>query len=825
MAGRGGYLLAACQALIIGVCLAGTAEAEPAQQPVYEIDVPAQIVPEALNSLSEQTGVPVIYPYDLAGDRDANPVNGRYTLSRALSVMLKGTGLSGGLSKKGVLTITRNGSAARNYEERTVSQADQRQPSDSGSSFLASIVALLATAVGSPQAAGQDSEGAEQGQLEEIVVHGRYRARTATKVETALIDTPQAISVITADQFADRGAVLYEETLRYSASMNPESFGTDPRLSNAVVRGFGATNYLDGLRYDFGFANLARLDVYTLDRVEVFRGPSSVLYGAGGAGGLVNHTRKRPQFDSAFEVGAQFGSYDRRQLQIDLTGPLNDSGTLAGRLIGVERDSNTQVDFVSDDRTLLMPAVTWRPGDDTNVTVMGTWTRDRLGLLPQFHPLSVSLQAPSPSRRLPDSFFGGEPDFDRFDVDEKSATLHVDHRFSDTLSFSSSSRYLESQNEIDVIFVNAFTPDPFIDPDSEVINRFATREEQEIDVVVTDNRLLWDVTTGTLTHTILAGIDYQRFAQSGRLGFGAATDLNVFDPVYGNVPDIEKFPVPEQELTQLGVYLQDQIDYGDRLHLLLGIRRDRATSQTEGDPEQIDEEVTFRAAVNVDLWSKVSSYVSYAESFLPVAGFSTFEQDPFEPQKGTMFEIGVKWQPNPVSLITAATFDIKEKNRFTNHPTDPTLLVQQGEVSSKGFELEASGILLDDTLEVAASYSYVDAKISESNDPVEIGRQLDVVPKHQSSLWVVKSFEAGGGTRIRTGAGVRYMGSHLSSGTLEIPSYTLVDALIAVHWEQWALSVNATNLLDERHYSTCLARGDCFAGARRNVIGTVMYRF
>lgn len=770
-----GYLSVVLGLLVAFSSACALGQAAPA---LVHVDIEAQDLSSALRQFGRETQTAIVFTQEDVRNKTARAVKGDFAREQVMDRMLEGTGLTYRMTAEGGIVVE---PASKNVDE--------------------------------------------------VVVTGT-RATTATKTDTALIETPQAISVITAEQFTSRGALLFEEALRYTAGVNAESFGTDERLSNAVVRGFTPTDYLDGLRRVIGFANVGRLDVFALERVEVLRGPSSVLYGAGSAGGLINHVSKRPQFDSQAEIGAQYGSYDRKQLQFDITGPLGGSDVFAGRLIGVGREAGTQVNHVSDQRKLLNPSFTWRPSEHTGVTVLGSYIRDELGLFPQFLPLAGALLA-APGKRLPDDFFGGEPGFDGLDVEHKSLAVLFDHRFSPALSFSSSMRYTHVDNETNLTYVNSFedqdplTPeiDPFIDPpDNQVMPRFASSERQSIRSFAIDNRLQFDFTRGRWTHKFLAGVDYQSFEQTGAFGFAEAEPLNVYRPVYGNIPVVVLEDSPRQRVTQFGVYLQDQMNYADQVHVVLGARRDRAPSRTEPDPEQVDNATTFRAAVIADLWKGLSPYVSYAESFIPVAGFSAFNQDPFVPQEGTMYEVGVKWQPEPATLLTLAVFDIRETNRFTNHPTDPNLLIQQGEVRSRGYEMEASH-RSPGGFELSATYSYVDAEIAESNTPSEIGQQLDTTPKSQATLWGMQRFAFGADTTLRIGGGARYIGEHYSTGILRIPDYTLFDAMVGVDQQRWSFSLNANNLLDKRHYSTCLYRGDCYVGIRRNIVGTVGYRF
>jgi iron complex outermembrane recepter protein len=769
---------------------------------IVKWSIQPQDVASALLAFSDSTKLQVVSVGSEVRGLRSPGVEGELSAQEALARLLRGTGLQFEVIDEQTIRIFT--SSARGYK------APEREVMASASGGTAAQEAYTRTGAGEL--------------LHEIVVSAR-RATTATKTDAALTETPQAISVITADQFLDQGALSFEDTLRYSSGVTGETFGLDSRNANVVIRGMDAVEYLDGMRRIFGFLNSARTDVYTLERVEILRGPSSMLYGAGSAGGLVNQTSKRPRFEQAGEVGLQYGSYDRTQVQFDLTGPLGSSETFAGRVVGVAREADTQVDFVPDDRLLLMPSLTWRLSDDTDMTLLAQWRKDRLDQTAQYPPLVATLQAPQ-GRRIPDSFFGGEPGYNRYDVDQQDATLLIEHRYSDAIRYSAGMRYTYSRTATDNIYVNSFSSptDPFIDADDEVMPREYDDSIRRAKVFTTDQRLEIGFDTGPFTHRVLVGADYQAFRQVRDRRTGTAPPLNIYHPVYGDTPLQDPMTRrPTVRESQIGFYVQDQTDYADRLHVVLGARRDRARSHSEGADEQVDNATTFRAAFIVDVWNGLSPYVSYAESFLPVAGAGASGQT-FVPQEGMQYEVGIKWQPAPATLLTLAAFDLRDTNRLTNHPTDVTLTVQQGEVKSRGIEIEASHTFFD-SFNLIANFTDMDAEISKSNTPAEIGLPLDAVPERTASAWGVKRFDIGADTIFRVGAGVRYMGESLSSGTLEIPSYTLVDALVELEKEQWSLSINATNLTDKRHYSTCLTRGDCWIGARRYVVGALNYRF
>ncbi|ATQ43921.1 TonB-dependent siderophore receptor [Caulobacter mirabilis] len=669
--------------------------------------------------------------------------------------------------------------------------------------------------------------------VDQVVITAQ-RATTATKTDTRLLETPQAISVVPAELFADRGVTTMQETLRYTAGVNSEAYGLDTRQDQPAARGFYSTQYQDGMRKLVGYSLIPRTETYTLERVELLRGPSSVLYGQSNTGGIVNMMSKRPREDFGGEVALQYGGWDRKQLQFDVTGGLG--GGVSGRLVGVARDSGLQTRHIDDDRLLLAPSLAWKPTDATTVTLLGVIQRDRTASSQQFLPVTASLQAPA-GRRLDDRTFLGEPDFDRLDTNQTGATLLVEHRFSDRLTVNGGLRYVKADAAFDEIYPNVYLSpgSPFLDADRRILPRSAYSIRSDTKTWTADLNAQYRFTTGAFEHRLLIGIDYIDFNETSRSGFGATTSIDAYRPVYGTFTAPALAALDPQDQTQVGLYLQDQIRWND-LSLVLGVRRDKAKNQV-GAYRQTDEATTYRVGAIYDLGQGVSPYISYAESFLPVSGLDVYGK-PYQPQEGRQLEGGVKWQPRAGTLVSFAAYKITETNRLTNDPYFVLNSTQTGEVESTGFEVEASHAVTRD-LVVTAAYSFTRAEVTSSIFTPEIGVQLSDTPKHQASLWAVKTFRLADEVDLRLGGGARYVGETLSTGlpsaittpstglagAITTPSYTLWDGLAALDWKAWSFTLSATNLFDKSYYTSCRTFGDCFTGNRRNVVGTLSYRF
>ncbi|TWT01736.1 TonB-dependent siderophore receptor [Reyranella sp. CPCC 100927] len=688
-------------------------------------------------------------------------------------------------------------------------------------------VALVATtAVISPVWAQQaPADGTTV--LEPLTI-GADRATTATKTDTKLTETPQSISVVPSRQIVEQGATELQDALRYSAGVRAEAYGFDTRQNNIESRGFAVVEYQDGLNRMLAsgaYPLMPRPDPYTLERIELLRGPSSVLYGAGTTGGVVNMVSKRPRLDFGGEVGVQYGTYDRKQLQFDVTGALNAERTIAGRLVGVVRDAGMQTDHLPNDRYLFAPSLMWRPDERTSVTFLGLFQKDNSASSQQFLPVAATLKAPG-GRRLSDRRFLGEPTGDTLKTQQTAGTLLVEHRFNDWLKVNSSTRFVKGKVHFVEIFPDVYSnpTNPF-HPDGRTLDRLTYEVRQRNQAFTTDNNLQFDFTTGVLTHKVLVGVDYLNFRLKGAKASGSTTPIDAYSPVYGNfdLPPLVRDPKLRQ--TQIGVYVQDQIRYSNWASLVLGIRRDHAEARV-GDTHTVDNAVSVRAGLIIDVGYGLSPYISYSESFQPVSGLDLYGQV-FKPQRGRQYEAGIKWQPEPGTLVTLSAFHIRETNRLTNDPENVLNTVQTGEVRSRGVELEASWAVTPE-LNLIGAYTFTDAKITKSGDSSEIGEGLDSVPKHMASIWGVRTFKLSDDWAVRVGLGVRYVGATQSSvgpGKLNTPGYALVDGLVAVDWQNWSLAVNAANLLDKRHYTACRTFGDCFMGNRRTAIATLTRRF
>jgi iron complex outermembrane receptor protein len=658
---------------------------------------------------------------------------------------------------------------------------------------------------------------------EAVFVTATREATSATKTDTPLLYTPQAITVVTDDLYEAQGAVSIADTLRYVAGVQANSYGPDSRVDGSMIRGIEPLQFRDGMRDLYSYYASIRSDPYNFSQVEVVRGPASVLFGTSSIGGLVNMVSKTPRFEPGGEVSVRYGSFDRKELLGDVTGQIAEG--LAGRLVARLRDSGTQTDHVPDDRALASGSLLWQPGDDTDITLIGVYQEDDGGSTSQFLPL-VGTIYPNPNGKLPNDLFVGKPGWDRYDGRLLQGTAIVEHRFSDSIKLNARARYIDSNLTYFTHYPDSYSnpSNPYLDPDQRIIGLYADGSYARMNVFSTDTNAQFAFDTGeNIQHLVLTGIDYSwnRVRKTGGFDYEF---IDIYDIDYDALSDFgggipTAFTSSEDvSQKQLGFYVQDQIRLWDRVSVVLGGRRDYVRSRSFGVAADKANATSLRGGVIAEVLPGISPYVSYTESFEPITGTAS-NGDPFKPKRGRQYEAGVKFSPDEQTLITLAAYHIRESNRPIDDPStpDPFDQMQAGLLTSKGFEAEARR-MLPGNYEVIANFSYNHTRADGST------QQLDNVPRYNASLWTTKTFDLGSEFSLRVGGGVRYSGSNWS-GTVRTPSYTLADALVELSWRHWVFAVNANNLFDKKFYAACLSRGDCFIGEARNVFGTLTYRF
>ncbi|RAI57601.1 TonB-dependent siderophore receptor [Roseicella frigidaeris] len=653
---------------------------------------------------------------------------------------------------------------------------------------------------------------------------------SATKTDTPLLETPQSITAITRDRLDTQAVRSVEEALRYVPGVTIGSSGFDPRFDGARIRGFDAraSQYLDGLRLLRQFGPTS-IEPYGLERIEVVRGPASVLYGQTVPGGLINMVSKRPTDTPFGEVVFSAGSHGRVQGAFDLGGPASQDGSVLYRMTGLVRGSGTQIDYVDDNRYFLAPAVTWRPTGDTSLTLLGHFQYDQapspIGL-----PAVGTLQ-PSRNGTIPRSRYAGEPGFRDSDVSVYGLGWDFRHEFNDTFSLRQNGRWLNNRVDYQTMYGTALTAD------QATLSRGALLQREGSDTVNIDTTGTARLATGPVSHTILAGMDYRQYWGNYQSYFGRAPSLNLYNPDYGAfVADprgaFTSRTNRDDRLLQLGLYAQDQLRFRNWL-LTIGGRQDWAQSTQTSNVvasrnSSNDNAFTGRVALMYLFDLGLAPYASYSTSFDPVVGAAAPQRGStsFRPTEGEQWEIGFKYQPpGSNSMISAAYFDLTQTNVATRDPVYTTFQVQTGEIAVHGLELEALASL-GSGLNLIGSYTWLDGKIAKANDAT-VGNRPALVPEHMANLWLDYRIQEGRFQGLGFGAGTRFMSALYgdNANLYRSPSVWLADASISYVIGGWRATVNASNLFDKSYVASCQGGFYCYYGTGRTVIGSLAYRW
>jgi iron complex outermembrane receptor protein len=633
-----------------------------------------------------------------------------------------------------------------------------------------------------PQPAPSTARGTPNSGTGPVEGYLAEQTTTGIKTDTPLKEVPQSVSVVGAEQMRDQGVQNIQEAVRYVPGVLADGFGFDSRSDFSVIRGSAAAYYIDGLRRTYGYwANTATIEPYSLERVEVLRGPASMIYGQTPVGGIINGISKLPQATPYNEIGFDYGSFDFKQVRFDSTGTVTTDGKWMYRITGLARDADTQVDNVENDRYMIQPSITYRPTNDTSITLLANLRKDDTGSTQQFLPAEGTLTPIPGFGRVPRDAFMGNPD-DYHRVEEQTVSLLVDHKFSSALSIHHGMRYTDNSVDFDtnypliltrprIDFINSLIPilnpanSPFLE--GTLLPRVRSIEQNDTRVFNSDTYLTTRFDTGPVQHKLMGGVDYMHFsadrasaslidnllvdpAVSAGVCFvlgpscpyfpGIMPPQNAFDifnpsgtvpPYYVDLgggivlPGDIQLRTQGQTQAQTGVYLQDQLKIGPWL-ATLGVRQDWLHIESSTAASRSEQATTWRGALMYETDFGLNPYVSYGQSFTPQLGAFVGEnlltqfndRTPAGPSEGEQIEVGVKYQPDGAWFaVNIAAFDLKETNLVAT--ADPSVFADLSGAAThvRGFELELVGQVTRE-LRVVGGYTYMDGIWDKYPDPL-----------------------------------------------------------------------------------------------------------
>jgi iron complex outermembrane receptor protein len=652
-------------------------------------------------------------------------------------------------------------------------------------------------------------------------------ATTATRTDTPLRDIPQSIQVIPQQLLRDRRVDRVSEALQSVSGVQVDD-GFGGSLDRFNIRGFQSDVFLEnGFRRN-AFSSIGIADAELIERIEVLKGPASVLYGNIEPGGVVNIITEQPLSEPFYTFEASGGSFGFISPSLDLTGPLDNDGELLYRLNALYEVEDGFRDYDQNiHRFVIAPSLTWNISDRTTVTFDATYAEaDRP--FDRGIPAIGDGVADIPRDRLfqnPDTIASTE---------ELSTSYRLEHRFNDDWTLRNAFRYL-SVDTFD------FRLESWTIEDSGRLEQRWRSNDDYAESYVFQTNVVGKFETGAIEHALLVGVDLNRATTRGqqqRLPGDPGFFTNIFTAGAVNTPKpgLEELTLivrnGNSRQDNLGIYLQDQISFTDNLKLLLGGRFDifdyrSLDITTNTTTEDTVERFTPRVGIVYQPIQPLSLYASYSQAFSPNLFDATVDGSILEPEISEQFEIGIRGEFLDSRLIAnLAAFEITKQNVAAPDPNNPDFSLGVGEIRSRGIEFDIAGEILDGW-NVIASYAYIDAEVTKESFIPE-GNTPDNVADHSASLWTTYEIQTGTLQGLGFGLGLFYVNNRPGDfeNTYELSSYLRNDAAIFYRHDNWRIALNVQNLFDVDYirYSEGFREANA-PGEPLSVVGSVSVTF
>jgi catecholate siderophore receptor len=650
-----------------------------------------------------------------------------------------------------------------------------------------------------------------------VVETGPYVTQTtssATKTPTPLLDVPQAVSIVTREQIKDQLMASVGDVVRYVPGITAHQ-GENNR-DQVIIRGnsSSADFFVNGVRDDVQYYR----DLYNLERVEALKGPNALIFGRGGAGGVINRVTKEAGFAPLHEFTIQGGSFNDRRFSADLDQPFGDK--IALRLNGMYEGSDSFRDFVDLERYGISPTLTLAPSDHTHITLNyenfhDGRTADRGITSFNGKPADV-----------PITTYYGDPEDSHVRALVNLGAISLDHQ-AGGLNIRNRSSFASYDRGYQNFVPGAVTPDK-----SQVA---ITAYDNATDRLNLFNQtdLTYVLYTGRIRHTLLGGAELGRQLTDNfrNTGFFNNTSTSILAPYTD--PTINTPVTFRQSATDANnhlrtnlaaTYVQDQVEISRYLQLVGGVRFDYfdleyLNNRNADKLRRIDNLVSPRAGVVVKPIDRLSIYGSYSISYLPSSGdqfssLTTITQQ-VKPEKFTNYELGIKYDLARALSLTAALYRLDRTNTRSTDPNDPTRIIQTGSTRSNGFEFGINGNLTR-AWSVAGGYAYQDAYIRSATATALAGLRVAQVPHNSFSLW--NNYRVT--PRVGVGLGILNRSDMFAAidNTVTLPSYTRADVAFFVPLtEKLRLQANVENVFNTRYYINSDSNTNISPGSSRAV--------
>ncbi|MEX7521781.1 TonB-dependent siderophore receptor, partial [Acinetobacter baumannii] len=566
---------------------------------------------------------------------------------------------------------------------------------------------------------------------------------SATRSEIALQNTPQSVSVVTQKVIEDIGATRLVEALDLAGGVTRANNFGGQGLTGFNVRGFTSGEfYRNGFPINRGYPNAP--DSNTIERVDVLRGPSSSLYGRGDPGGTFNLISKTPKSEQQTTLGAQLSSEGLYRTTVDTTGTVPDAENIGYRLNVIAEGGDSYRDHVESKRYGIAPVIQWQATDATKVTFEADILRNQ-------HPLDRGH-----TRYPTQKSFNSSPEtylwetgkyYNRLYNDNNMAQLRVEHDLANDWKLNAGVQYLNGKLHGYAVEANG------IQNDGETLGRNYNYRELKWQDTDAQINLTGNFQLLGLAHTLVTGLEYENYdyksyiiRSSGDIG---SYPINIYNPVLGQpLPELNRVTTHDREnLKTTALFVQDQIDLNERLSALLGLRFEHYEHDYKNLlPNTTNWNTSHDAFIpRLGLVYKASDdlslYGNAAKSFKPNTGASR-NGEGFDPEEGTTYELGFKWQALDNMLsIDSAIFYANKENVLTLDPVDSAYKVAAGEVRSRGIELNIAGQITP-AWKIIGGYAFTDAEVTKDNT-LQKGTALANIPKNSFNLLNIYEFQVG----------------------------------------------------------------------------------
>lgn len=661
-------------------------------------------------------------------------------------------------------------------------------------------------------------------ELRDVVVtaiRNNYKSNStslATRTDVPLIETPQSAQILPQRIIKDKQAFTLNEVAPLLTGVKANN-----GMGAFTLRGFTGYNHFDGSFITFNGVrgNLYMWSqqplLYNIERVEVLRGPASVLFSEGIPGGIINFVTKKPQVDSRYEFNVSAGSWNMGRISADATGALSKNKKLLYRLIGGVDRSNSFRNQQKIENYFVAPSLTYQFSNRTSLNLevnyayqeavhqydRGSFVKPLANGKFDFNYYSNKLTVQSPT------------DFGR--TNNTSASLHFTHKVSDKLSFNIIQRHIRSLlNFSDHGVVGAIRNDS--------ISRSYQIWDYDQFNWQTTAFVNYTLNTGFIKHSLLGGVDYNHYGwHRNDYRNSPSKRISILNPDYSNdVPApnaaVDYYDDNKQSNKVIGGYIQDQISLSQHFKLLVSLRYDdyklKQTPMSDkddlqGDDSEADSWTPRLGAVYLPV-KNISFYGSYNRSFNPQRSNSAGSGGPFPPRLATQYEIGYKGDFFKNALSTMVAFyDIKYTNILAADPTptNPNRQVLVDGTRSKGFEITLQGNVKD--LSIIAGYAYNDHVLSSDNTIGKKGFRYINAPRNIANVWLKYNFSKTALKGLGIGIGGRYTSDqvgNLATQNFLIPESTVLDAVANYEIKRFNFQFNLNNIANERYFQGGVSR-------------------